>query len=1339
MEPKVTGNTFGDGFNVDVSDFVIPASMLRYAHNIRIINYQGASFVVTNIKGTEAAFQITAGFVPVAAREHNNVLYLVSWNQTAQQLEIGSYPSPDYGDGMGNNRYRPFNNLDGGPFRTSAFELSEKPTVDLSLQDDYDRSVNAILTIRSSVPRIINSRFKVETDGAGNQTFTITDSRPSSANTNTYTTASVEQETRLIISSSKIMDITFTGIQTGGMLKPGNYVYVFHYMTEDFNRSNVVGQSSVCQVAFGSGENSICAGDETQVTDKRVVLTLSNLDTDFRYLKVYVLYSSGQEGLLQQYLEMTKPITITGENMQFIHSGFEELAEVSQDTVNEDFGIIAAASTQTQVNGYLFLGDIKEFSYSLEPFRNFAAAITPTFATRTISTGGTAGYMDPANVYNFLGYMGRESYPFGIVFILPGGVLTPAFPIKGKIFNSSFSGSPSFVSVDQPNGVVTFPYSNHYLPFENGNINAKYINMLMSDSALLSAGLSSQQISQIKEQSIGFFFVRGERRPAMLTQGLLIPTVKVPALELYKEDHAQGNNEWNPGDQGTYYSTFASQQDSTSVFKFLPCVDSLMEAFVWLRRKNNHDIDEGGIRNVVGDFNEISMGYMPIFINDLKAVSSVYPEIWYSKSTDAWARHWALLSGDAILNEPQYVTALQRENAGVHQLGKIAFRVMGGINPLFNDFQLNATGEGIGLWYNQESVSRYTDITLKKSKRISFVPPEVINAGGDFCSRIQTSIWFNFTDGNPETYDYYRVNQNYNSFFGIEMIEGTSGQLQDATKGAANPIGGHGRIGSNLKTDDNPETSGTRYNNINTLVNAGFLVNIYPSAESDIPTGAQLYPTVENIVYRQVTRRYSWAELASLPGQFVPVFGGDCYVSKISRKLNHSNVRNPATIEPTDLLRSNIDSGLMVTWWQESSYNLNLRKPYQFDVSELEKRTFFPYRNSGNFISYRTYRLPETDRTNPGYAEVMRPKAFIPVPIDVPFLENEFFSRVYVSDKHIPNAFRNGFRRITSNFRDYTSSLGRIVRLFNHRGNLLIVFESGVGITSVEQRLQTAEDSAGAVFVEPKDVLPPNISFLSQEIGSQDFYSMVQTPQGVYGLDRARRKLWQITDNMRVISDEGFGSFLLTNVPVNMRSGYDPLNSEVVFTSDNWTLCYREGLERFTSFYSFLPTFYARRGGEFYSFIGTQFWRHNADTFQIYGENKQAIVEMVINENLNLTKVLDYIEIISNEVAPEKVEVFTYNQDTEKVAILDTNAMNQYVVIPNENDPYTGQPRIIYRDKKYAVKIPMIGVYNAGSSSDRWAARSRMRNKYFILRITYNTNDLLQLASVVSTYRYSLQ
>ena len=94
---------------------------------------------------------------------------------------------------------------------------------------------------------------------------------------------------------------------------------------------------------------------------------------------------------------------------------------------------------------------------------------------------------------------------------------------------------------------------------------------------------------------------------------------------------------------------------------------------------------------------------------------------------------------------------------------------------------------------------------------------------------------------------------------------------------------------------------------------------------------------------------------------------------------------------------------------------------------------------------------------------------------------------------------------------------------------------------------------------------------------------------------------------LEAISDNGVSSWLIESKPINPRSGYDFQNNEVIFCTDNWTLAFREGLERFISFYGFggAPHLFARRENEFYSFVSNQAWKHNSTvTYQIYEQDQ---------------------------------------------------------------------------------------------------------------------------------------
>jgi hypothetical protein len=1339
-----TINTFQDGMNLDIADLMMKNSLVRFAQNIRIVNLEGRSFLITNLQGTERKFTISTGFKAIATEEYNGVLYIISKSET--QLEIGSYPSVDPSSGGNIWVYRPLNNLTGGltvggvanSFRLDLSALG-LPSGDLVLQKiviqpDYDRSVNILFTIKGYKPRIVNSKFVV-TNSGGNIALSYSPTRPGNANSNQYSTSSVDDETSTILYSTKILKLALNSISTGGKLKPGNYTYVFHYMTEDFNQTNVVGQSSICQIAFGDSEFTRKGGDETQETDKRVLLNLTNVDTEFQYLKVYCLYSSGQEAVTQQYLEFTQPIQIIGEVMTFIHSGYEELAEVAADTVNVDYSTIEGADCSTQVSGYYFMGGIKERSFDYTQFRAAAAGVTPIFKSVLLPATGLPGYADPSNVYNYMGSFGNETYPYGMVFIMNDGTLSPVFPTKGA--NIVSSAGPSVVhhyeGVPAPGqwykGLVTFPSSNHYVPYDNG-VRVKALDFSLATIP-----------DYIKQNSIGFFFVRGERKSNLITQGILIPTFKAPVIEDFSTDDDSNN---------TYWERFKDNIEDNNFFKYLPCLDSMIEAY---RKEVRGDAGEtNDDKNVLDADNRIKDGYMPIFINDLKNMdnhkggwtSTSNPEIWFAKQQDTWARHWALLSGDALLNEPFFVTQLQRDNLGVQQLGKIQFRVQGLISPLFaGDISGAESPTQTGLKYDFSSIIPYSAPSIKTSRRISFVPGEALATGSDFVSKLAATLYFEFINGSPDKEIFYHVYTQMNAFFGVEMEEGAIGQLADSEKGAANPIGGNARIGSRLfgaKSDasiSNNITSGVRYTNYNTLVNGAFLVNIYNSPT--VPSADDLFPTIDNVAYRQVSPRYAWSDVPM--NNLISVFGGDCYIAKAYRKLNQSGSRNAAIREPDPNLRRNIDQGQLVSWWQEAKYNLNLRQPKLFDASESEERSFFPYQSRGDFNEYRGYRYPETVSHSQGYSELLQPKSFFPLPSLAPYIENYFFSRIAHSARHIPNAFRNGFRSfLPGNYKDYDSSMGQITGMFNLRGNLLVIFEHGIGMTAIEQRVPVGGDAAGAIFLKPSEILPTTLSYVSREIGSQDNLSLVQTPGAVYGVDRSRCKIWKMSmDGLKVISDDTVSSWLVINSPVKPRSGYDFVNSEVIFCTDNWTLAYREGLERFVSFYSLgsAPNLLARRENDMYSFIDHQAWIHNAPVYTIYEQEKDVIIEMVVNDNITTTKVYDFINIISNEVPPSKVEFYTYNQEEAVEPTINLGATNQYAKIDYGVDVITEEPNILYRDKRFVAQIPYREGYNPGSASDPWGIEARIRDKYLIIRLTYRTNLSLQLASVITSLRYS--
>ena len=254
--------------------------------------------------------------------------------------------------------------------------------------------------------------------------------------------------------------------------------------------------------------------------------------------------------------------------------------------------------------------------------------------------------------------------------------------------------------------------------------------------------------------------------------------------------------------------------------------------------------------------------------------------------------------------------------------------------------------------------------------------------------------------------------------------------------------------------------------------------------------------------------------------------------------------------------------------------------------------------------------------------------------------------------------------------------------------------------------------------------------------------------------------------NQLVISDLGFQSFLAKHINTKAASnrvitGYNPEYHEVYFTyvefneytqiipEHTWTLVYKEGLEQFRYFYTGIPHFYARRRNEFYQFGNMKgspkpqflaYKQDNPDSNLLFGNLEDSFIEFVINENPNMTKVIDYINIISNEVPPSSIELYTYNKEVLKdLGIVDDTKTFQYIKLVDDGTPdiFTGERIFRLRDRKYVVQIPTVQKM-AEDINEYWNVIGRLRNKAIIVRLTYNTEEVVELLSVITNYRRSV-
>lgn len=1277
---KNAGNTFEGGINKDVSRHLLKNNMLSDALNVRIINISGSSYSISNLDGTQEAFEITEGYVPVASKSYNGIAYILSYSQTNADYEIGTYPSPGYEEenvNFNTGTYRPLNNLipSGSnimnPFR---YPFPFNSNIGIELQQDYDNSINIIISSKGNRPVIINSGFSYV-----GEIFSITaGQRAGGANTNVYEYDAVQKETSLFVSSDKILEVDFGAIERGGILKPGNYIYYFSYMTEDFNETEVVNQSSVCSVFFGDTVKTIRGGNFDTATGKSVRLSLSNLDTGFRYIKVYFSYFTGSESLQMQTLEMTVPVTITGAAMNFVHTGYEEVREISRDKLNLSFSSIDTANTAVAVQGYLMLGGIKTKERDFTAFRSHAQSITHSFVNREfiVSDNTTYGFQKPENIYNYAGLFDGETYPFAINYIFKDGYISPAFPVAGyDHVNGTDAGGI------KEKGLIRLP-------------NTTSTNWFFSENKIRSRGIRFTiplPSATIREQTMGYFITRADRQADLVSQGCIIPTYKVPIHNTTHEYQKTARN----------YDTY----------KLFPHVDGLLEAFQHIREGGTGNFPDDGelTKYVTNNLNDLYNGFLPIFVHNREGLST---------ATEDWLMpidKWAYLSNGLLCNTPEEITKLDAVSLKLKVIGQAMSQVKGQLPN--SKLAVPPSSGGIGFIYDHKDILNYVTPPTADAT-VDYIPEGTGLSINGFTASFSCRILFKlhateeqpFHDGIIEyprpIYSYHTAMQ-ANDYFGLTLsnrVGNFSSPIPNRAKDGGENLYVNGPFSADQEANYNEERV------------SGFIVNLYNGGQiSDINT---LYPSTDNLSYYQVSKRYSWSAATVTRD----VYNGDCFTGKIYRKLHQRGDRQRKF--PLD--RANIDMGVLVSFVTQSTINPYLRQPHVYDVSEIEERSFYPLISDIDKI--REYRYPETALNSPGYSRLKPEISYFQAPSNAPFIQSNFYSRVYHSEKHVPNSYKNGYRAFTGmNFQDYDASMGSIIRGFNFNDNLFLVFEHGMGMVPINQRIQTGSDVAGSIFVEPKQVLSPNMGVVSKEYGGQDFKAMCQTPMGIYICDRANRKfLFFGGQGPKIISDGILASFLTGEDLSQMVVHSDRKFHEVLFTTPSWTLCYNELTQTFTSFYSFLPSFYLSINDRMYSYFNSRFHLHNVADKRIYGNQQECFVEFVVNADFAMSKVFDYVNILSNNVAPKSITFTNYNHD---------GTINQRTEVINEYNIFLEEETIKYRDKKFVSQIPK--TLESDYKLVNWGSESRMRDKYIVVRLTYDTLHNIELSGFITFYRYS--
>lgn len=1049
------------------------------------------------------------------------------------------------------------------------FDLEHPVTMDI--QPSYDGTVNVIFNDNKNVPRLINSRFST----TELNTYELVD-RVGDNDTNIYDQDSFDLDSSLYKRINSIPTVKFIGVSSSGQLKVGNYNFYFKYSDADGNETDFVADSGVVTIFKGNDCDpfSIDGGISDENAFKSISFQLNNIDYSYNYITVYYTRNTGdsyQTRSTKAYKINDKYI-VKHQICTINVTGLENSTEIPISEINNQFFQVNKAKTSVQCQNRLFLGNVAKPDTPYKDLTDISLRMLPIL--NSVDSKNTIGqveynyvddsslinsyeYYNTKNIYYNVGYWDNEIYRLGVVYIMSDNSLSEVFNIRGGNNIKSITD----YTINNPEINPEILYS------DSGD--RQYIT-IDEDTNCLHGGKPLEN-----SKGVVRFMKNTDNSEYINYIQVLVPTV---VLKYLKDTYdIKGlffvRQKRNPT---LLAQAFTMSYDSEAQCPAIYCRGTnYIESF--LTQRPVQTTNKKGINGLINRYLEAKQAGRLIHDYD--------KHLCILKNTKSDGDIVTAICPEFMINQSRYNALFTGTDYVIESVGKY-----GGLEWQDNNHRMyNAIGGKTINYKGKAKIISVTDDT-----------PSVAIDNTIFRSKLgdaEEAYQFRYIEANnrskSDAYNLVRGiyspylgivskgNISYNSIINIYIPGYSESQMNNYFA---------------IRYDDN-----TAYYSIGDRI--------------DINTAIHDWKYLDN------NKSYQYTTLAR----------GDCYLCTFTHRLNRnfadsSNPYNDEILDE-DTWRNNYDAnnseklqrinrgdvnavqlGSWITFKLRSSTNLSIRSIDESNINEKgifgRPRAWYPYQQdliSGN------NKIPESYLYNDGLRSTLNEKYYFNVP-EVPYIKNIYQNRIIYSDISINDAYRNGYRVFKStNYVDYTKEYGSIIKLVPMGSSLICVFEHGVVLLPVNERIQTGEGDGGAIFINTKNVLPENPQVvLSDMIGSQWAESVVKTPYAVYGVDTVAKKIWR-TDgkNLETISDFKVNKFLVDNLSLserettpiigirNVKTHYNANKNDVMFTfydqkygfeDKAWNLCYNEITKSFVTFYSWLPSYSANIDNIFFTF-----------------------------------------------------------------------------------------------------------------------------------------------------------
>ena len=1046
---------------------------------------------------------------------------------------------------------------------TDKLNFDLKHPVDITIQPSYDGSVNLILNDNKNIPRLINSRFSVREKN----TYEIVD-RIGENDTNIYNSESFDKDSSLYFQYNLNPDVEYLGFVKGNLLV-GQYCFYFTYCDADDNESDYIAETGLIPVFIGSDSDpfSIDGGIKNQNSNKGIKLRLENIDKSYNYFKIYYVryFADYQQNRVYECKKIYQKYPINSKIQYIQITGNEEAEDIDANILNISKFNPKSILTQAQCKNMLFFGNIVKNIDNYKELQDCALRIIPRIvksnlnnvSTNNYSTTSGEGYYNSQNIYNKTGYFNQEYYRFGIVFIYNNGTLSNVYNTLGYEISDNSSNIKYTGKIFEQSGFI---YNRKYINIDDYGWIRNKSDFFDSNVSFLNAkGVCKLDIEyendetilgikfDIPQEVIDFLKNDLNIRGCFFVRQKCIPNILAQCYLI-------------PMDEQLKAPVIEVEEDNKKINYY-------SESFISQRTNN----DEGKL--VTNDYSSRLIKYEKV-------------PLTYGISKKAYAG----ICPDFLLNQPYYN---QIFNGGKFKLNQITYnnKLKYKSNRIFVE-NSNKTYQKINT-YNQVTICTVTE---------------------DVPSIVLQDKTFKLNVGKTEEVFQFE-------YAGYDSGTYNAGGSSDSAQQATNIV--RGNYSPYLAIYSDYE------------LNTGVLYNIYQDSKE---SQEQEYLNRMNSSepFYAISNRYNFESFIYNDGiRTLTCWRGDCYINTFTYRLNRnfndpSLPNNDKIIDEktwkdnydindssrwTNISRSDINAVQLGNWISfklRSSMNYALRSVDHSFVSEEalmgSPRSYYP---RSSLFAQGENKLPESYLFNDAYRATLGFKCYFTLN-NINYLKDTFSNRIQYSSVAIQDSFKNNYKEsLSTYFRDYSQEYGSIQKLVGFEGYLLVVFEHAIGIAVVNERILAGEGDGEPVFINTKNVLPEELTIITDTYGTQWPESVVKSEAGyVYGVDTVAKKIWRVKgQEIELLSDFKVNKFLVDNIslgerelhPViglkNVKTHYNNNKKDIMFTFYDdiykdeekvWNLCYNELLEEFVTFYSWIPSYSEN--------IDTQFFTFNRDT-----------------------------------------------------------------------------------------------------------------------------------------------